>query len=351
MAKVGIREVARAAGVSITTVSHALSAEHRSRVNPDTRRHVEEVAARLGYAPSRIASSLRRQRSHVIGLVSDKIASSPFAGDLVLGAQDAAFERGWLLTLVDSGGDVALETRQIAALVHYPVDGILYARMFHQRVTVPEGVRGMPHVLLNAEDHDRRSSWIAPDEAGAARTAVAELINAGHRRIGFLNNDQNVLAAAERLDGYRAALAEAGLKYAPELVTRESPDVAGGREGALRLLGLADPPTGLFCFRDPQALGAYEAARSLGLGIPNDLSITSIDDFELISAGIRPGLSTVALPHYRMGQRAAHRLLDEIENPQTAQRPEQVLVECPLVRRGSVAPPTSPIPNGAPCHD
>ncbi|MFT4124751.1 MAG: LacI family DNA-binding transcriptional regulator [Gordonia sp. (in: high G+C Gram-positive bacteria)] len=339
MAKVGIRDVARAAGVSITTVSHALSVDHRERVNADTRRRIEEVAARLGYLPNRIASTLRNRRSYVLGLVSDHIASSPFAGDLVLGAQDAAYERGWLVTLVDSGGDTALETRQIATLVQHQVDGILYARMYHQKVTVPESVRGVPHVVVNAEDKDKNCSAVAPNEAAAARTAVRELIDAGHRRIGFLNNRQNVLASADRLDGYRAALAEAGIRYRPEFVTHETPDVSGGREGALRLLGLADPPTGLFCFRDPQALGTYEAAWSLGLTIPEDLSVTSIDDFELISAGIRPTLSTVALPHYRMGQWGARRLLDEIETPDAPHVPELLLAECPLVRRGSVAPP------------
>ena len=117
--------------------------------------------------------------------------------------------------------------------------------------------------------------------------------------------------------------------------------MSGGREGALRLLRLPDPPTALFCFRDPQALGAYEAAHSLGMEIPDDLSITSIDDFELISAGIRPGLSSVALPHYRMGNWAAHHLIDEIESPQAAHHPERLLIECSLVRRGSVASPRS----------
>lgn len=344
MTRVGIRDVAREANVSITTVSHALSAEHRWRVSPDTRRHVEETAARLGYSPNRAASGLRSQRSHVIGMVSDLIASTPFAGDLVRGAQDAALERGWLLTLVDSGGDPELEARQIVALLQHQVDGILYARMFHQRLTVPDGILGLPHVLLNAEDAHGQCPSIAPDEAAAARDAVDELIHAGHRRIGFVNNRENVLATTQRLQGYRAALAAAGIDYRSELVTHEAPDVSGGREGALRLLTLATPPTGIFCFRDPQALGVYEAANSLGLQIPDDLSVTSIDDFETISAGIRPGLSTVALPHYRMGQWAAHHLVDTIQAPHTQRQPQRIPIECPLIRRGSVAPPHDPAP-------
>src|SRR5215211_8815618 len=96
MAKASIRDVAAAAGVSVSTVSNALSEAHQSRVKPETRQLVREVAARLGYAPNRLASGLRNQRSHLLGFVSDKIASTPFAGETILGAQDAAYERGCL---------------------------------------------------------------------------------------------------------------------------------------------------------------------------------------------------------------------------------------------------------------
>ncbi|MDQ4502557.1 LacI family DNA-binding transcriptional regulator [Sinomonas sp. ASV322] len=345
MAKVGIRDVSKAAGVSVTTVSHALSDVHQARVNPETRRHVQEVAARLGYAPNRLASGLRNQRSYLLGLVSDEIASTPFAGEMVLGAQDAAYERGWLIMLVDSGGNRALEERQVSTLLQHQVDGIVYAKMYHQRLTVPREITGVPVVLLDAEDLDGKVSSVAPDELAAARTAVKELIDAGHRRIGFVNQNEDIPATHGRLQGYHAALAEAGIEYDDDLVTFEVPDVSGGRDGALKLLSLPEPPTGLFCFRDPQALGAYEAAHSLGLRIPDDLSITSIDDFQIISEGLWPGLTTVALPHYEMGRWAVSRLLDEIEDPEKAKAPERLLFECPIVRRGSVAPPRSLSPS------
>ncbi|MEA5457245.1 LacI family DNA-binding transcriptional regulator [Sinomonas sp. JGH33] len=344
MAKVGIRDVSKAAGVSVTTVSHALSDAHQSRVNPETRRHVQEVAARLGYAPNRLASGLRNQRSYLLGLVSDQIASTPFAGEMILGAQDAAYERGWLVMLVDSGGNPDLEERQVSTLLQHQVDGIVYAKMYHQQLTVPGGARGIPLVLLDAEDLDAKVSSVAPDEVLAARTAVKELLDAGHRRIGFINQNNEIPATSGRLEGYRSALAEAGIEYDADLVTYEVPDVSGGRDGALKLLRLPEPPTGLFCFRDPQALGAYEAAQSLGLGIPEDVSVTSVDDFEIISEGLWPGLTTVALPHYEMGRWAVSRLLDEIEDPEKARTPERLLFECPIVRRGSVAPPRASMP-------
>jgi LacI family transcriptional regulator len=339
MAKVGIRDVAKAADVSVTTVSHALSATHQSRVNPETRQHVREVAAQLGYAPNRLASGLRNQRSYLLGLVSDEIASTPFAGEMILGAQDAAYERGWLLMLVDSGRNWALEEKQVNTLLQHQVDGLVFARMYHQQAKVPAGVGGVPVVLLDAFDAEGKFSSVVPDEVAAARTAVRELIDAGHRRIGFINNSDDIPAALGRLEGYREILAEAGLEFGPELVTREIPEAAGGRAGARKLLSLPERPTALFCFHDRQAFGAYEVASSLGLTIPTDLSVVSIDNFEIISDGLWPGLTSVALPHYEMGRWAVHRLLDEIEDPEGTGGPVQLAFDCPIVRRGSVAAP------------
>jgi LacI family transcriptional regulator len=340
MGKVGIRDVSKAAGVSVTTVSHALSEAHQSRVSPGTRQHVREVAARLGYAPNRLASALRNQRSYLLGLVGDQIASTPYAGEMILGAQDAAYERGWVLLLVDSGGNRSLEQRQLNTLLQHQVDGIVYAKMYHQEIHVPDYVHtGTPVVLLDAFDADGQLSSVVPDEVGAARTAVKELTDAGHRRIGFLNNADDIPATAGRLQGYREGLAAADIEFDPRLVTRQPPDVKGGREGAKKLLGGAERPTALFCFHDHQAFGVYEAVGSLGLRIPEDISVVSIDNFEIISDALWPGLTSVGLPHYGMGRWAVSRLLDEIEDPERASVPEQIHFDCPLVRRGSVTAP------------
>jgi LacI family transcriptional regulator len=338
MAKASIRDVAAAAGVSVSTVSNALSEAHQSRVKPETRQLVREVAARLGYAPNRLASGLRNQRSHLLGFVSDKIASTPFAGETILGAQDAAYERGWLVMVVDSGGNRVLEERQASTLLQHQVDGIVYAKMYHQRVHVPDEIRGVSVVLLNAEDIDEKFSSVAPNEIAAARTAIKELTEAGHRRIGFINTPDDDPAPIGRLQGYREELAAAGIEFDPELVALE-PDGAHGRIGAQKLLDMADRPTAIFCYYDHQAFGVYEAAARHGLSIPTDLSVVSIDNFEVIADGLGPGLTSVALPHYEMGRWAVKRLLDEIENPDEAGPPTPTLFDCPIVRRGSVASP------------
>ena len=183
-----IRAVAALAGVSPTTVSHALSGTRAVRA--ETRERVIRAAADLGYTPNRLASGLRLQRTGVIGLVSDRIATTPFAGRIVQGAQDAARERGAVLMVVDSEGDAELEAQQLRALVDHRVDGILLARMSTRRCAAADARR----------DPDGRSSTrcrpkagacrpIAPDEQRIAATAVEHLLAAGHRRIAMSRRD------------------------------------------------------------------------------------------------------------------------------------------------------------------
>ncbi len=335
--KIGIREVAKAAGVSVTTVSHALNDATSSRVNTQTKQHVRAVAKDLGYAPNRLASGLRNQRSQILGLVSDEITTTPFAGAMIRGAQDAAYERGYVLMVVNSGLDLDLETREIRTLQQHQVDGIVYARMYHQGVSLPEELGALPIVLLDAVTADRSISSVVPDEVAAAETAVEALVQAGHSRIGMLGNGDDIPATHGRLQGFQNALGRHGLRFNPELVTAGVADTPGGREAALELLQRPDRPTGLFCFSDRVAMGAYQAAAALGLRIPEDLSIVGTDNLELIAAALWPGLTTVALPHYEMGRWAVTRLLDDIEGPETAA--VQEVLSCPLIERGSVGPP------------
>ena len=241
--KIGIREVAKAAGVSVTTVSHALNDATSSRVNPQTQQHVRAVAKDLGYAPNRLASGLRNQRSQILGLVSDEITTTPFAGAMIRGAQDAAYERGYVLMVVNSGRDLELENREIRTLQQHQVDGIVYARMYHQGVSLPEELGTLPTVLLDAVTADRSISSVVPDEVAAAETAVEALVKAGHTRIGMLGNGDDIPATHGRLQGFRNALARHGLRFHPELVTTGVADThgrAGGSTGAAAAPGAAN---------------------------------------------------------------------------------------------------------------
>ena len=333
-----MKDVAGLAGVSVTTVSHVLNDVTGKRIPQETRDRVRAAAEQLGYRPNAVARGLRLRRTHTLALVSDEIATSPHAGHMILGAQEAASKLGWLLMLVNTSNDAELEEREIQSLLDRQVDGFLYATMYHRVVDVPQVLAGSPTVLLDARSADGSVSSVVPDEVGGGRTAVGELLRHGHRRVGFVTNVDDIPATHGRIEGYRQALAEAGVPFEARLVVAEVPDTHGGQRAARQLLTAPDRPTALFCFSDSMAMGAYHAAAELGLRIPQDVSVVGFDNHELIADGLRPELTSVALPHSDMGVRAVEQLLQEIDlaAPVT---PSHQSVPCPIVRRSSVGPP------------
>jgi LacI family transcriptional regulator len=340
--KLTIRDVAVEAGVSVTTVSHVLNRVSTARVKDETRTRVEEAAARLGYEPNGLARGLRRQRSQTLALLSDRIVTTPYAGQIILGAQEKAAELGWVLMLYSTGEDPEVEQREIRTLLQYRVDGVLYGTMYHREVEVPEELASVPTVLVDCVSADPTLSSVVPDEYGAARAAVAELINHGHRRIGFVTNIDNVPATMGRLRGYVDALHQAGAGVHDDLVVADVSETPGGYRTGLKLLARAERPTAIFAYNDRMAMGVYRAARELGLDIPADLSVVSIDNQEILAEGLYPGLTTMALPHYSMGAWAVEHVIDRLLNARgggTEQGIEQAVLPCPIVRRNSVAAP------------
>jgi LacI family transcriptional regulator len=331
-------DVASAAGVSIATVSASLNDVESARISADTRARVREVADRLGYVPNRLAQGLRVQRSGTFGFIGDTVATTPYAVGMVLGALEAARAADRVVLLMNTQGDPDLERRELATLLQHQVDGVLYATMYHRSVEVPAVLRDTPVVLVDAESADPTVSSAVPDEVASAVTAVGELLGHGHRRIAFINNADPTLAARGRLEGFKLALAQAGITVDPTLII-PAVDIGpeGGYRAARQLLALPERPTGVFCFRDLMAMGVYRAALEVGLDIPRDLSVVGFDDMELVASGLFPGLTTVALPHYEMGSWGIERLLALMESP--SGKAEQVKLSGQLIRRRSVAPP------------
>jgi LacI family transcriptional regulator len=335
--RVRISDVASAAGVSIATVSASLNDVESARISADTRARVRAVADRLGYVPNRLAQGLRVQRSGTIGFVGDTVATTPYAVEMILGALEAARAADRVVLLMNTEGHRDLESRELATLLQHQVDGVLYATMFHRRVEVPAALSDTPVVLVDAESADPEVSSVVPDEVAGAVMAVGELLEHGHRRIGYINNPEPILAASGRLEGYMTALGQAGIDVDPTLiVAAPSSGPEGGYRAARQLLELPERPTALFCFRDLMAMGAYQAAMEAGLRIPQDLSVVGFDNMEF-AAGLFPGLTTVALPHSGMGSWGVQQLLALIESP--TRTAEQVKLSGQLIRRRSVAPP------------
>lgn len=334
-----VSDVAAAAGVSPTTVSHALSGARA--VNAQTRERILAVARELGYMPDRVASGLRRRRTGVVGLIGDDLAATPFAGRIIEGARRAGLERDVLLMVGESGGDAEAERDLIARFLAQRVDGLLIARMYHQRVDRPAIGDDVPIVLVDAAPGP---GWevdaVVPDETQIATLACERLTRDGHRDIAYVGTIDASRAARGRLIGVRSALGDAGVALGDDRVEFCTSDASGGREAGGRLLDRSAPPTGIICFNDQIAMGVMQAAARRGIPVPEGLSVVGIDDLHPVADALDPGLTTVALPHDELGRWGMTRLLDRIEGtapPSTGLH----LLRGALVERGSVAPPAS----------
>ena len=332
-------DVARAAGLSRTTVSLVLSGKAGPNIPEATRERVRAAAAELGYVPNALASGFRRNTSDSIGLISDVVATTPFAVAMLHGAQEVAWAAGKLLMVVNTEGEAGLEHAAITQLLERRVDGILYATFSYAVIDAPPELDQVPTVLLDARARDASLPSVVPDDHAGGRAVVEHLVAAGHRRIGSISEPGGP-AATERLEGYLEVLREHGIPPEPSLVADGSGDAVGGVEAASRLLDLPEPPTAIFCFNDRMAMGAYRAARHRGLSIPADLSIVGYDNHDVIAPWLDPPLTTVQLPHLEMGRWAARQLLGLLDGSIPADAPpEQHRMPCPMVIRDSVAPP------------
>jgi LacI family transcriptional regulator len=344
MARARISDVAAAAGVSVTTVSLVMN-DVEARISEETRRRVRDAARAVGYAPSSVARGLRTQQTRTVGLISDQIATTPFAGRMLAGAQDAARENGHLVYLLDTGGDAAIESEAIRALSAQQVDAMIYACMWHRVVEAPEGLTPQT-VFLDCRPEAGGYRSVVPDDRAGGAAAVRELVAAGHRRIAYIDTDDTgasgPIASSLRHEGYLEVLAAAGIPADPALHVRAETSAHGGRAAADALLDLPDDqrPTAVFCFNDRMAAGVYIAAHRRGLDIPRDLSVVGYDDQQLIAAEQDPPLTTVALPHYAMGRWAMEVALGvRAEGEEDATH----LMECPVIRRDSVGPPPAQV--------
>lgn len=333
-----MKDVAKLAGVSQTTVSFVLNNVEGANISAETQERVFSAIDELGYRPNAMARQLRSNRTHTIGFVSDVVATTPFAGRIIQGAQDAAWEQEYLLLVVSTGGKQAVKQAAVEMLLERRVDGILYATMYHRAVSPPPHIREVPTVLLDCFVEERNLPSVTPDEVHGGYEATMALLSKGHRRIGLINDLSPVPAMVGRQQGYRQALAEFGIEFDEHLITRQSSDPPGGYAGLQQLMAHPNPPTAIFCFNDRMAMGLYESARKSGLRIPDDLSVVGFDNQELIAPYLDPPLTTMELPHYAMGQWAVAHLLALIEQPELHREgpPIQHLCECPLIERASI---------------
>lgn len=330
-------QVAERAGVSQATVSLVLNNVGGSRVAEATRERVMGAVRELDYSTNAFAKSLRSGDSGMIGFISDEVASAPFAGGLLKGAQLLAWETGNVILNVDTFQDSDLEKTAIDMMLSYRVRGVIYASMYHRVVDLPAGLAGIPTVVVNAEERSGRVSSVYPDEELGGHTATQHLLDAGHTRIAMIDiqgPDSDLPAGVGRLAGYRRALREAGIPANEDLVRYGTGIVEDGKDATLDLMSKDQPPTAIFCGNDRTAWGSYRALSVLGLRTPDDCSIVGFDNHDMIAPNLDPGLTTLELPYAQMAREALGLLLSP-----SSTEPIQVPMQCPLILRGSVATP------------
>jgi LacI family transcriptional regulator len=327
---VTLREVAEAAGVSTATVSLVVNQKKDARISADTRKRVRDAINHLGYRPNAMAQTLVSGTSRFIGLVADGVATTPFAGQIIHGAQDEAWKHGYALLIANTEGNAELEQDAMAMMLEYKVRGILYSTWFHRSADIPAPLREADFVLVNCFATEPGARAVVPDEEQGGRSATEILLRHGHRRIAFINATTPAPAKDGRLHGYREALGTAGIHFDPDLVLEAYPDQEGGYGATDELLKLG--VTAVYCYNDRMAMGLYDGLREHGLSIPDDMAVVGFDNQEVIAAHLRPPLSTVSLPHYELGAAGVRMLLGLDEAPENG----VAKIYCPPVERASV---------------
>ncbi|MEV6246155.1 LacI family DNA-binding transcriptional regulator [Streptomyces sp. NPDC051742] len=322
-------DVARAAGVSVTTVSYVLSGKRP--VAPEKREAVQAAIAELGFRLNTVAQSLRTGRSRTVALVIPDIAN-PFYAQLARGLQDTLRPGQYHVVVCNTNAERAEELHYLDDVVKRCLDGVVITPSW----LTPEDfdairTAGIPVVISSDSewsglDHVRADSREAVDEA------VERLARQGHERLGMLVGPAGTPGGDPRLELFRAAARRHGLDLPAGLVVRGKHTREAGAEGMRRLMSRKKPPTAVACVNDRTAIGALEAAEQLGLAVPSDVALIGHDDIELASL-VRPRLSTIRYPAYEVGATCGRLLLERLEGRVS---PSQVALRTRFVLRESV---------------
>ncbi|MFF6772331.1 LacI family DNA-binding transcriptional regulator [Streptomyces sp. NPDC012637] len=348
---VGIKDVAREAGVSVGTVSNVIN--QPDRVSPATLQHVRGVIERLGYVRSESARQLRAGRSRIMALLVLDMGN-PFFVDIARGAERTARAAGLGVMVCNSDQNAEDEADYLALFAEQRVRGVLVTPADPSGANLREFRRhGIPYVLVDrvaGEDGPEGDGAgdgagtgagcsVSVDDVVGGSLAIRHLTATGHRTFAYVSGPSHLQQVRDRREGALLALAEAGLPAsALREISVERLDVASGRDAGSRLLGLPDRPTAVFCANDLLALGVLQALYTAGVRVPDDMAIVGYDDIEFAAAATVP-LTSVRQPAVTLGARAAELLLEETGDQAEDHRHEHLVLQPELVvRRSSLTP-------------
>ena len=328
-----IRDVARLADVSIGTASKALNAG--GRMSRETREKVMRVAREIGYRPNDLAQSLHRAKSRTIGIISND-SFGRFSFPIVEALEERLAEAGIAVFMCNATDDPERERQHLDQLLGKRIDGLVVtARRADKRAPIGPLAHSLPVIYVFSQADDPGALSLLPDDEGGAVLAVAHLASLGRKRIAHITGPEHFEAVRLRRNGYRSALAEAGLPEIAGFYLSGAWSEAWGREAAARLLSATQRPDAIFCGNDQIARGASDTLREMGLAVPADVAIVGFDNWDVLALAARPQLTSIDMNLKALGREAGDSLLEMIAGKKLSgirRRP------CSLVVRGSSKP-------------
>lgn len=332
-----LRDVAKKAEVSITTVSRVIN--NPEKVRTDTRERVQKAMRLLDYKPSRVAQRLRgtKGKSKLLGLIIPDI-QNPFYSNIVRGIEDVAYGNNYAVILCNSDENPSKERFYLNVLRSESVDGVILPPI-HQYGKIVEEIidSGIPVICVDRKFAKEPVDTVVINNERGAYSAVSHFIEKGHKQIAIITSISKFSTFQERQEGYCRALKENGIEFDKTLVreadTRSSEDA---RAITLDLLKSKNPPTALFVTNNLMSLGALKAIKELNFQIPNDISLIMFDDMPWATV-ISPSLTAVKQPGYEMGRRAGELFFQRVEDPE--REIVEVKMDPKLIIRESTGPP------------
>ena len=329
-----IRDITRATGLSVATVSKFLNGGH---VLPENRKKIERAVKTLHYRVNEVARGLATSRTKTVGVLIPCL-DNVFASTIIARVEDILRGKGYGTIVCDCRGDPAAEREELDFLLSKQVDGIFNVPSSEDPAYLSGAAgQGVPVVLIDRTfGNGGRFDSVLADNAGASRSAVAALVRRGHRRIGILCGGRDSFTARERLAGYVEALRSRGIPFRKELAQEGELSVRHGYDGMKKLLTLEEPPTAVYLTNYEITLGAVVALNELGVRFPRNLSVIGFDNLMLAQV-VRPRLWMVVQPMREMAETAARvmlgRLDGSLQGPRRTFRLKTALVEGESIRQ------------------
>lgn len=329
-----IKDVAKAANVSISTVSRVLN--NSGYTSEKTRKKVMETVEKLNYHKNMIATAMIKKQTSTFGLIIPDI-KNVFYADLTRAVEDAANKNGFNVILCNTDNDLDKELIYVNFLIQKGIDGIIFStpEVRDNNINRVLEIRpDLPVITLGSQVRGVQVNEVIVDNLEGGYIASKYLLDLGHRNIGFIGGSEESYATIERKKGFEQAMEEKGVKVNSNHVFLDEFKIENGYKHSLQMLSKKERPTAIFAANDAIAVGIYRAARKLGLEIPDDLSVVGFDNSEYATI-VYPELTTVHTPVYEIGERAMEMIIKETRNKETAK--ETVVFRPTLIERESAA--------------